>query len=57
MEIGPSPVRLTGLTATAMPMEIFAYARTSDIDEFYKIEASLLLRLDAELTSLGIELV
>jgi hypothetical protein len=38
-------------------MEIFAYARTSDIDEFYKIEASLLLRLDAELTSLGIELV
>jgi MscS family membrane protein len=56
IEIGPSPIRLSALTATTMSLEIFAYTLTSDIDEFYKIEAELFLDIDATLISSGIEL-
>jgi MscS family membrane protein len=57
VEIGPSPVRVTGLSATAIAMEIFAYTLTDDINEFYKVEADLFLSLDATLASVGVELV
>jgi MscS family membrane protein len=57
VETGPSPVRVTGLTATAIAVEIFAYALTDDINTFYKIEAELFLALDGTLTAAGVELV
>jgi MscS family membrane protein len=57
LETGPSPVRVTGLTATAIAVEIFAYALTDDINAFYKIEAELFLALDGTLTAAGVELV
>jgi hypothetical protein len=56
MEVGTSPLRLTSLTAASFGLEIFAYARTSDINEFYKIEADLFLEIDDALTSAGVEL-
>jgi MscS family membrane protein len=56
IEIGPSPIRITGLTAAAFSLEIFAYARTADINEFYGIEADLFLEINDALASSGIEL-
>jgi MscS family membrane protein len=56
MEFGPSPVRLSNLTSASFALEIFAYALTADIDEFYKIEADLFLAIDDALSSSGIEL-
>jgi MscS family membrane protein len=57
IEIGPAPLRLSSLTAPSFALEIFAYARTADIDEFYKIEAELFLEIDDALTAAGVELV
>ncbi len=57
MEIGPSPVRLNGLTAASIGMEIFAYTLTDDIDEYYRIQADLYLQIDDALAAAGIELV
>jgi hypothetical protein len=48
---------LSSLTAPSFALEIFAYARTADIDEFYKIEAELFLEIDDALTAAGVELV
>ena len=56
IEVGPSPVRLTSLTAATMALEIFAYTLTSDIDQFYRTEADLFLELDAMLATQQIEL-
>ncbi|HZS53461.1 MAG TPA: mechanosensitive ion channel family protein [Bryobacteraceae bacterium] len=55
IELGPSPVRISGLTAGAFIIEIFAYVRTADINEFYKIEAELFLIIDDVLISAGVE--
>jgi MscS family membrane protein len=57
MEAGPAPIRLNSLTAASFGLEIFAYALTPDIDEFYKIEAALFLEIDEALSSAGVELV
>ena len=57
VEIGPSPIRLSTLTAPSFGLEIFAYTLTRDIDEFYKIEADLFLEIDELLASSGVELV
>jgi MscS family membrane protein len=57
LEAGPSPIRLTNLTAASFALEIFAYALTSDINEFYKIEADLFLKIDEALVANGVELV
>lgn len=57
IEIGPSPIRLTTLTAAAISMEIFAYTLTDDIDEYYKIQADLYLEIDEALGAAGVELV
>jgi MscS family membrane protein len=56
IEPGPSPIRLTALTAASFALEIFAYARTADINEFYKIQADLFLAIDDALTASGVEL-
>jgi MscS family membrane protein len=57
IETGRAPVRLGGLTAASFALEIFAYTLTSDIDEFYKIEADLFLKIDDALAASGVELV
>jgi MscS family membrane protein len=56
IEPGPSPIRLTTLTAASFGLEIFAYARTADINDFYKIQADLFLAIDDALTAAGVEL-
>jgi MscS family membrane protein len=56
MEVGPTPIRLNNFTAASFTMEIFAYALTPDIDEFYKIEADLFLEIDEALNSAGVDL-
>lgn len=56
IEVGSSPIRLTNLTAASFALEIFAYALTSDINEYYKIQASLFLAIDEVFTSAGVEL-
>ena len=35
VESVPTPVRVTGLAASALSVEIFCYVRTGNIDEFY----------------------
>ena len=56
IEIGPSPLRLSNLSSASYALEIFAYALTPDINEFYKIQADLFLEIDDSLTSFGVEL-
>ena len=56
-EVGPTPVRLTGLTAAAFNIEIFCYVLTPDIDRFYKIQGELLLAINDALQSEHLELV
>jgi MscS family membrane protein len=56
IEVGPSPIRLTSLTAASLGLEIFAYTLTDDIDEYYKIQADLFLEIDDALASSGVEL-
>ena len=36
VQVGPSPIRLSGLTSASFTLEIFAYVLTDDIDKFYK---------------------
>jgi len=57
LEVGPTPIRLSNLTAASFALEIFAYALTSDINEFYKTEADLFLKIDDALSANGVELV
>ena len=57
LEAGPAPIRLSSLSAASFGLEIFAYALTPDIDEFYKIEAALFLEIDEALAASGVELV
>ena len=57
IEAGPAPIRMSSLTAASFAVEVFAYARTSDIDEFYKIEIDLFLEIDDALAASGVELV
>lgn len=56
IEVGPSPVRLSSLTSASFALDIFAYALTADIDEFYKIQDDLFLAIDDALVSSGVEL-
>jgi MscS family membrane protein len=56
IEAGPSPIRLSNLTSASFALEIFAYALTRDIDEFYKIEVDLFLEIDDALAACGLDL-
>jgi MscS family membrane protein len=48
MDVGGVPVRFTKIGDQSLQLEIFAYVRTVDGDEFLKIQTELLLRfLDA----------
>jgi MscS family membrane protein len=56
VEIGPTPVRITGYSAASFTLELFAYVLTADIDEFYKHEADLYLAIDDAVNASGVEL-
>jgi len=57
IETGSAPIRLSSFSAASFALEIFAYALTSDVDEFYKIEADLFLEIDDAVSVAGVELV
>jgi MscS family membrane protein len=57
VQIGPTPVRISGYSAASFTIEIFAYVLTSNTDEYYKHQADLYLRIDDVITSSGAELV
>lgn len=57
VQVGPSPIRISGLASPSFTLEIFAYVLTDDIDQFYKIEADLFLAINDVITQSGIELV
>jgi MscS family membrane protein len=57
VELGATPVRISGLSAASFAVEIFAYVRTPDINEFYNVEAELFLTIDDVLATVGVEVV
>lgn len=57
VEVGPSPVRISALAAASFTIEVFAYVRTAEIDEYYKHQAELYMIINDVVTSSGIELV
>ena len=56
VEVGPSPVRISGYAAASFTVEVFAYVLTQDIDEYYKHQAELYLAMDDVLAGSGVEL-
>ncbi|HEX4749059.1 MAG TPA: mechanosensitive ion channel family protein [Bryobacteraceae bacterium] len=56
VEVGPTPIRISGLSAASYAIEIFAYVLTPDINEFYKLEAELFLTIDDVLAANNVEL-
>jgi MscS family membrane protein len=56
VECVPTPVRVTGLSAAALSVEIFCYVRTADIDKFYTIQGDLLLGINRALQEANVEL-
>ena len=56
LEVGPTPVRITGFTVSSFTVEIFAYVRTQNIDQYYEQQADLYLAIDDAVTALGVEL-
>jgi MscS family membrane protein len=57
IEAGPSPIRIVSLAAASFGLEMFAYVLTTDINEFYKVEADLYLQINDTFSAAGIELV
>jgi MscS family membrane protein len=56
VETVATPVRVTGLAAAALNIEIFCYVRTPDINEFYKIQEELFLEINRTLQASSVEL-
>jgi len=56
VEVVPTPVRVNGLAAAALNIEIFCYVRTPDIDEFYTIQGKLYLEINRILQAANVEL-
>ncbi len=57
VELGPTPLRISGISGAFFALEVFAYVLTPDIDAYYKIEAELYLTIDDALTGAGVEVV
>lgn len=53
---GGSPVRVSALAAGFFTVDIFAYVLTAEDDQYYKIQAELLLAIDDILSELKVEL-
>ncbi|MGH9621967.1 MAG: mechanosensitive ion channel family protein, partial [Bryobacteraceae bacterium] len=56
VETGRSPVRVSALAAGFFTVDLFAYALTTDEDQYYKVQAELLLAIDDILAELEVEL-
>jgi MscS family membrane protein len=56
VELGPMPVRLTGLASTSFNLEIFCYVLTRDVNQFYKIQGELFLAVNDALHASNVEL-
>ena len=52
-EVGSLPVRFVGAGQYSLDIEVFAYIRTSEYDEFLKIQQDLLLRIMDAIHSAG----
>ncbi len=57
LEVGPSPVRISGYAAGSFTIEVFAYVLTRDINEYYQRQAELYLAIDEVVAGSGVELV
>jgi MscS family membrane protein len=57
VEVGPTPVRISGYSAASFTIEVFAYILTPDLDEYYKYRSELYLAIDEVVTASGIDLV
>ncbi len=57
VEVGVSPIRISGLTAASFAVEVFAYVLTPDIDRFYKVEADLFVSINEMFAQQKVELV
>lgn len=53
VEVGNLPVRFIGAGSYSLDIEVFAYIRTADYDEFLKIQQDLLLRIMDAIHSAG----
>jgi MscS family membrane protein len=53
IEVGPLPVRFIGAGQYSLNVEIFAYIRTANYDEFLKIQQDLLLKIMDEISAAG----
>ena len=56
LESVPTPVRLTALSAASYNLEIFCYVRTTEVNEFYKIQSELLMAINHVFVSEQVEL-
>jgi MscS family membrane protein len=56
VEAGKSTIRVTGLTSSAINVEVFCYVRTTDWDQFYSVQGVLFLAINEVLKSTKIEL-
>ena len=52
-EVGTLPVRFIGAGPYSLDVEVFAYIRTSDYDEFLNIQQNLLLRIMDAISAVG----
>jgi MscS family membrane protein len=53
VEVGPMPVRFVGAGAYSLDIEVFAYIRTADYDEFLQLQQDLLLRIMDAISAAG----
>jgi MscS family membrane protein len=56
VEAEKSMIRVTGLTSSAVNVEVFCYLRASDWDEFYSVQGDLYLIINEVLRSTEVEL-
>jgi MscS family membrane protein len=56
VEVGQTPARISGYSSASFTVEVFAYVLTSDLNEFYKHQDELYLKIDDLINSSKIEL-
>jgi MscS family membrane protein len=56
VEAGQEMVRVTGLTSTAINLEVFCYVLTADWDKFYALQGELFLLINEVLMATAVEL-
>jgi len=56
LDLVPTPVRIVGLTASAMNIELFCYVLTRDVNQFYTIQGDLYLAINKAILEAKIEL-